>query len=160
MSQYSAEMRKSSATKFAVLGVTTIAAMQGCATQAGDSHDHRVDAHDAVAAAGNHHQVKLENERVRALEAVIKPGETVPLHTHRWPSVQYVVEISELVVRDMNGSVITDTRLNTVRLKPGDLLWGKPRGLHTVESVGHQTARVISVEIKDGDFRGASSRPQ
>jgi len=147
-------MSEGTSTTFTALGMTTIAvlgAMQGCVTQAGHSHDHGIDAHDAVIAAGDHHLVRLENERVRVLETVIKPGETVPMHTHRWSSVQYFVEISDLVVRDSNGVVITDTRTNASKLKPGDVVWGRPRELHTVENVGTQTARVISIEIKDSE---------
>jgi quercetin dioxygenase-like cupin family protein len=126
-------------------------AMAGCATDAGHSHPTGVDEQDAVIAAGNHHIAKLENDRVRVLETVIKPGETVPLHTHRWPSVQYTVEVSELVVRDAKGVVLSDSRKNATKRRVGDILWGTPRELHTVENVGHQTARVISVEIKDDD---------
>lgn len=131
--------------------LAVVAAMAGCATHQGHSHSPDEDAQDAVIAAGDHHHVKLENERVRVLETVIKPGETVPLHTHRWPSVQYFVEISELVVRDAKGVVLTDTRTSAMKRRPGDILWGTPRELHTVENVGNQTARVISVEIKDGN---------
>lgn len=142
-----------------VVALGSMSGISGCANQAGHphdhlqdhGHDHALESHDAVIAAGNHHHVKLENERVRVLETVIKPGETVPLHTHCWPSVQYFVEISDLVVRDAKGAVLTDTRTSASKRKPGDILWGQPRELHTVENVGNVTARVISVEIKDGD---------
>lgn len=73
----------------------------------------------------------------------------LPMRTHAWPSVQYIVEISGLVVRDAKGVVLVDSRTNATTGKPGDVLWGMPRGLHTVENVGKATARVISVEIKD-----------
>ena len=29
----------------------------------------------------------FENDRVRVLEVRIAPGETVPVHTHRWPAL-------------------------------------------------------------------------
>lgn len=130
--------------------VTVIAmtAVQGCASHAHSEHQHDHPDHDALIAAGNHHHLKMENDRVRVLETVIKPGETVPLHTHRWPSVYYFVEMSELVVRDAKGVVLSDTRQSTVKRKAGDIAWGEARDLHTVENVGSTTARVISVEIK------------
>ena len=45
---------------------------------------------DALTAAPKHHRRLLENERVRVLEVRIGPGEIVPVHTHRWPSVIYM----------------------------------------------------------------------
>ena len=45
---------------------------------------------DAVAAAPDSHDVLLENEQVRVVEVVIRPGEKEPVHTHRWPSVMMV----------------------------------------------------------------------
>jgi hypothetical protein len=41
------------------------------------------DSLDAMVAAPEHHGLLLENERVRILDSLIKPGERVPLHTHR-----------------------------------------------------------------------------
>ena len=31
------------------------------------------------------------HERVRVLETRIEPGDATPVHTHRWPNVQYVL---------------------------------------------------------------------
>ena len=50
-----------------------------------------LDAFDAVVAAPEHHRVLLENERVRVLNTLIKPGDETPVHTHRWSSVHYVL---------------------------------------------------------------------
>jgi hypothetical protein len=36
------------------------------------------------------HQLLLENDRVRVLLTTIPRGATTPIHTHRWPSVEYV----------------------------------------------------------------------
>ena len=43
------------------------------------------DSLDAMVAAPESHRVLLENDDVRVLETTIHPGETIPLHTHRWP---------------------------------------------------------------------------
>ena len=45
------------------------------------------DSLDAMVAAPEHHELLLENQRVRVLDSRIKPGEIVPVHTHRWASV-------------------------------------------------------------------------
>ena len=41
---------------------------------------------DALNAAPHHHTLLFENEFVRVLDTRVPPGETVPLHTHHWPS--------------------------------------------------------------------------
>ena len=58
---------------------------------------------DAVEAASEHHSVLLENDRVRVLDTRVPCGETVPVHTHRWPAVQYVVSMDNFVRRDADG---------------------------------------------------------
>src|SRR6516162_2359223 len=55
------------------------------------------DSLDAVIAAPRHHKLMFENERVRILEVRIPPGETVPVHTHRWPSAIYVAKQSDFI---------------------------------------------------------------
>ena len=65
---------------------------------------------DAVVAAPAHHHVLLENERVRVLETRIVPGDATPVHTHRWPNVQYVLSGADFVRYDRDGGVALDTR--------------------------------------------------
>ena len=55
---------------------------------------------DALQAAPRHHRLLYENDRVRVLEVRIPRGETVPVHTHRWPAVLHVQRWSEHVRRD------------------------------------------------------------
>jgi quercetin dioxygenase-like cupin family protein len=45
---------------------------------------------DAVLAAPRHHRVVFENDRVRVLDTRIAPGDTVPIHTHRWPAANQI----------------------------------------------------------------------
>lgn len=45
------------------------------------------DSMDAVAAAPKIHKVLFEDDHVRFLEVTIQPGETEPLHGHKYPSV-------------------------------------------------------------------------
>jgi quercetin dioxygenase-like cupin family protein len=46
---------------------------------------------DALIAAPQHHILLFENEAVRVLDTRIPPGQTVPLHTHRWPGTLYIL---------------------------------------------------------------------
>ncbi len=107
-----------------------------------------LDPSDAVLAAPSYHRLALENEWVRVLETVVHPGETVPMHTHPWPGASYILSWSEVVRRDEHGTVLLDTRLNPVKLQPGDCLWGPPMALHTLENVGDGVVRVLVVEVK------------
>ena len=37
---------------------------------------------DAMVAAPDHHEILLENDRVRVLDTRLGPGERTPIHTH------------------------------------------------------------------------------
>ena len=103
---------------------------------------------DALSAAPEHHRLLLENEAVRVLETRIEPGETVGLHTHRWPAVSYILSAGDFVRRDENGTVLVDTRLTASRLQAGRAVWSPPLGPHTMENVGAVPIHVISVEVR------------
>jgi hypothetical protein len=64
---------------------------------------------DALVAAPRHHRKIFENDRVRVLEVWIPRGETVPVHTHRWPGVLHLQSWSEHVGRDEAGKLIFDS---------------------------------------------------
>jgi quercetin dioxygenase-like cupin family protein len=107
------------------------------------------DALDAMVAAPDHHEVLLENERVRVLDSRIKPDETVPLHTHRWASVLYILGTSDFIRYDTEGNAVFDSRTAATNVKPGTAVWSPPLRAHSVENVGDTEIRVISVELKD-----------
>jgi len=102
---------------------------------------------DALTAAPKHHHLLFENESVRVLETLVAAGETVPLHTHCWPSALYVVSWSNFVRRDGEGKVLVDSRAAN-SAPAGSALWSGPLGPHTLENVGQSELRVISVELK------------
>ena len=105
------------------------------------------DALDAVVAAPAHHTVLLENQHVRVLDTRIAPGETVPLHTHRWPSVLHVLSWSDIVRRDELGSVVLDTR--AVPMTSAQVAWSPALPPHTLENVGSKDIHIVSLELKD-----------
>jgi mannose-6-phosphate isomerase-like protein (cupin superfamily) len=102
---------------------------------------------DALIAAPRHHKLVMENENVRVLETRIPPGETTPLHTHRWPSVIYTVAAGEFLRFDDRGNLLTDSR----RLPTGPpAAWVPPMAPHTVENTGSIEIHLINVEVKRG----------
>lgn len=111
---------------------------------------------DAVNAAPRQHKLLFENERVRVLDTSVAPGETVPLHTHRWPCVLYILGWSDFVRRGAQGEVVLDSR-GSGRVAPGTALWSAPLGPHTLENVGESELRAISVELKGDEAGGGSN---
>jgi len=108
------------------------------------------DSLDALVAAPDHHELLLENERVRVLDVRIAPGQLVPVHTHRWASVMYVLSRGDFIRRDSKGEVLLDTRTVDSPSGPPAVLWSEPLPPHSLENVRESEIRVISVELKDG----------
>src|SRR6267143_5889535 len=89
------------------------------------------DALDAMVAAPAHHEVLLENERVRVLDSRIKPGEAVPVHTHRWASVLYILGTSDFVRYDTEGKAVFDSRTADSQVQTGAVVWSPPLRPHS-----------------------------
>ena len=103
---------------------------------------------DAMQAAPDHHRVLLENEHVRVLEGWVAPGDTVPVHTHRWPGVLHIVSSSHFVRFDAEGRLIYDSRNGPPLPAAGTILWGAALTPHSLRNVGTTDIRVIAVETK------------
>ena len=82
---------------------------------------------DALSAAPHHHTLIMENDRVRVLETRIPPGDIVPVHTHCWPSVLYVLSWSgvtnELIWHVIYGASPEDAKLRVaVNARNGEFM--------------------------------------
>jgi hypothetical protein len=104
------------------------------------------DSLDALVAAPRHHQLVLENDRVRVLDTRIPAGDVVPVHTHRWPAVYYTISTGEFIRRDGDGNVLLDTRQHPRLLGQG--VWIESLPPHSVENVGNSEIHLISFELK------------
>jgi hypothetical protein len=103
---------------------------------------------DAVIASASHHRLVMENEAVRVLETIIRPGEVTELHTHQWPAATYFLSCSDMVRRDEFGNVLMDSRTLDSQRNPGEAAWTPTLGPHTLENVGDKDIHVITVEVK------------
>jgi quercetin dioxygenase-like cupin family protein len=103
---------------------------------------------DAMIAAPGNHKVLLENDQVRVLDTRIAPGETVPVHTHCWPCVMYVLSFSDFIRYDEHDNVLLDSRSLPKKLEPGEAIWSAPLPPHSLRNVGKSDIRVISMELK------------
>ncbi|MBS1708250.1 MAG: hypothetical protein JSS65_05955 [Armatimonadetes bacterium] len=102
---------------------------------------------DAVVASPEHHRLLMENEHVRVLETLIRPGETTALHTHQWPAATTFLSSSAVVRRDQAGNILLDTR-GMEPMAAMSAAWTPQLGPHTLENVGTNNVHVVTVEIK------------
>jgi mannose-6-phosphate isomerase-like protein (cupin superfamily) len=103
---------------------------------------------DAMVAAPDHHEILLENDRVRVLDTRLAPGERTPVHTHASSAALYVMSWSDFLRRDANGAIIVDSRTWERQPVVGEALWLPPLPPHSVENIGTAELRLIAVELK------------
>jgi len=103
---------------------------------------------DALQAAPESHRLLFESDVVRVLETTIPPGETTPVHTHRWPGIQYFLSIGHFVRRDGEGATLVDTRDGGVLPQPGSAVWSEALPPHSLQNVDSSEIRVLGVELK------------
>jgi quercetin dioxygenase-like cupin family protein len=109
-----------------------------------------LEAFDGPVAAPDHHKVIFENDRVRVMEFRVKPGDIVPVHTHRWSSINYVLRLSDFLSYDSGGNLKLDSRTGQFESKEGDVFCLPPfPPLHSVENIGESEMHGISIELKD-----------
>jgi hypothetical protein len=107
------------------------------------------DSLDALIAAPAFHRLLLENDRVRVLDVRIPPGQLVPVHTHKWPSVVYVQSASDFIRRDGHGKVILDSRVAGAPQSDSVVQLLPPLPPHSVENVGTSEIHLFTVELKE-----------
>jgi quercetin dioxygenase-like cupin family protein len=84
--------------------------------------------------------LRLENSRVRVLEATLKPGDQEKTHSH--PAyVIYVIEGGKARTHGADGSV------TEAEFKAGDVIYRDPV-THWAENIGTTTIRLVLVELK------------
>ena len=85
--------------------------------------------------------LKLENDRVRVLEATLKPGDKEQLHSH--PAyVIYVIEGGKVRTHGTDGTAVE------ADFKTGDVTYRDPV-THWAENIGKTTIRLELVELKN-----------
>ena len=86
-------------------------------------------------------KLRLENARVRVLEATLKPGDKEKTHSH--PAyVIYVIEGGRVRTHGVDGSVVE------ADFKTGDVIY-REAVTHWAENIGKTTIRLELVELKD-----------
>lgn len=103
-------------------------------------------AQDPVKVAPNVYKVLMENEKVRVLEATIRPGVKVPLHSHP-DHLAYILSGGTMSFTGAGG------QKNDITAKVGETLW-MPEESHSSVNTGNSEVRVLIVELKDSAAEG------
>lgn len=129
-----------------LLGILVLGAV-GSIVRAG-AQEGRADYYP-LQAAPEHHKPLLENEYVLVLDVSIPPGATVPAHLHPWPAVFITLQPGQLVVRNLAGEVVRESRPPTDLLDTPQVEWRKPDTEPVVISnVGSREQRALRIELK------------
>lgn len=95
---------------------------------------------DAVTIAPHVHTIILENEKVRVLRALLKPGDAAAMHNHP----NYILTV-------IHGGTMRMTNekgeANMLDLKTGDSLFFEALS-HAAENIGNTTVEMVLVELK------------
>ncbi len=96
---------------------------------------------DALQAAPHSHKLLFENAFVRVLQVDLpKPGEKVPMHHHRWPSlaIDWDTGGGSPHIRYLRpGQPVRDSPSSKAPAHPGvwDIHWMNPEPMHSIEVV-------------------------
>jgi hypothetical protein len=96
---------------------------------------------DALHAAPDSHKLLFENSLVRVLEVDLpKPGQTVPMHHHRWPSLAINWDTgggTPHIRYGRPGQPVRDIPSNEAPAHAGrwDIHWMEPEPMHSIEVV-------------------------
>jgi beta-alanine degradation protein BauB len=79
--------------------------------------------------------------RFRIWEMVLEPGESYPMHRHRYPYFSVVLDGASLILTDSRG------REERLKLRAGDIVWKVPPDEHSVRNVGRKRFRNRLIEL-------------
>jgi beta-alanine degradation protein BauB len=131
-------MDKSSATRRELLAI--MAAFGAGAVSA--------DAQDAVKVAPRNYRVAFENDKVRVLEYLSRPGLGLCGQGRHFHPAHLTVSLTDASAK----VVLADGRVILAKNRAGDMFWA-PAETHTVENVGKHDVRAYIVEIKDASWK-------
>lgn len=102
-------------------------------------------AQDPVQLAPRNYEVWLENDDVRVLGALLKPGDVTPQHSHP-TRIVYTLSDHSAIFRFPDGRVVHSES------KAGEVVWRDPV-THSEENDGKTDSRALLIELKGSSFR-------
>ena len=85
----------------------------------------------------------LENERVRAFEVTLEPGQSTSMHTHVLPGLAIALTAGEIELTTQGKN--KPDRLN---LPLGDLRWRAGAVTHAIKNIGKSRFSAVDIELK------------
>lgn len=95
---------------------------------------------DALKAAPDVYTLIMENDRVRALDLRLKPGQKAAMHSHP-DHVVYVLKDGKIKI------TLPDGKSTEFSLKAGQAIWMEA-GQHAAENIGNTEANNLVIELK------------
>jgi beta-alanine degradation protein BauB len=97
-------------------------------------------AQDVVALKPDTHKLLVDNDDVRVYEAIYKPGEKAPMHSHP-KHIVYVLSGGKITMTGKDGKKVERT------MAAGDVIENPPL-IHATENTGDTEVKVLIVELK------------
>lgn len=96
---------------------------------------------DQYEAGPNIYKKVFENDKLRVSEIKFNPGDEIPMHTHEYEHLVYIMEAGQLTLSYPDGkqSVIDGT--------VGQTMW-IPQETHSAKNAGTTTMRALIIESK------------
>ena len=95
---------------------------------------------DAVTIAPHLHQVIFENDKIRVLKVIVRPGDKAAMHWHP-ENINYILKSGTLRFTKSDGST-ADVELTEEQVT------SSPESSHAVENTGATEVQTIQVEMK------------
>jgi quercetin dioxygenase-like cupin family protein len=107
-------------------------------------------AQDVMKISPETHKVLLENDQVRVLEARMKPGEKVAMHSHP-ANVAYFMNDGKIKI------TLPDGKTEVREVKAGVAVWSEAV-THAAENVGTTEFHELQIELKGAAKKPASAK--
>jgi len=91
---------------------------------------------------GKNETLVLDNARIRAVQSLLKPGETTGIHSH--PQHTLIVMVDGGTIRIELPGEASKPR----QIKPGEFIWHDSPVTHSLANTGNAAVRIIEVEVK------------
>ena len=129
---------------FAILVLGAVAVIGRASAKGDDFADYY-----PLVAAPAHHKPLLENHFVLVLDVSIPAGATVPAHLHPWPAVFITLKPGHLVMRNLAGEVVRETRPPIDLPENPQVEWREPdTEPMLISNVGSSEQRALRIELK------------
>lgn len=101
---------------------------------------HLGQAQDPVKVSAGAYKLVSENNRVRILEVTLKPGDSIPVHSHP--------DHVAIAIVDCKIAITKGGKAQEADLKAGQTLW-IPAESHSAKNIGTSMVRLVVVELKE-----------